>query len=276
MQLLESSAPVRLTDDIMGRVAPGPGEKVFWLHGYTLDSSSWGPMWSRLPHWHHIGSDFPGHGASPPADPSLNLQSLGRMLGEYCLSEGVRHVVGLSFGTVTALQIALEFPREFASITLAAPAIAGGPQDPSVQRAYMDLFISYQKGARGKDLRELWMACDAWNGVDTVLGLADSLGGVVDKHQWHELSAFSMRKLFEPAQVDSPMNTIESPVLVLVGDGEMAAFVACADQLEREVPNCARKVLPATGHLCLLQSPDIAAPLIAEHLGLHGSIGAAP
>ena len=272
MNFLCDSAPVCLTEGIAGRILPGPGEKVFWIHGYTLNSRSWGGMWSRMPEWHHIGADFPGHGASEPISRTLDLEKLGKLLGDYCLTEGVRHIVGLSFGTVAALQIALEYPSEFASFTLAAPAIAGGPQDLSVQSAYSELFMNYQRGMRGSELRERWMACDAWHGVDTVAGLQESLGTLVDSHQWNELAEFSIRRVFEPVQTNSDFGRITTPVLILIGDNEMPAFVSCADTLESTLPNCKRAVLHETSHLCLLQSPDQAAPLLAQHLNANRGV----
>ena len=45
-----------MTERLVAEIAPGfaarvhgEGTKVLWLHGYTLDSSSWREMWRRLP-----------------------------------------------------------------------------------------------------------------------------------------------------------------------------------------------------------------------------------
>ena len=55
-------------EGLSARVQPGSGPKVIWLHGYTLNSSVWLPLWRRLPGWTHIGIDLPGHGASMLTD----------------------------------------------------------------------------------------------------------------------------------------------------------------------------------------------------------------
>src|SRR5262245_51575468 len=113
---------------------PGESDKVLWIHGYTVDSTVWQDLWALLPGWHHIGIDLPGHGGSRQLQDGEDLPSLGRDLGQLALEHDVRHLVALSFGTVIALQIAIEFPTSFASMVLGAPALAGGPQDPEVER----------------------------------------------------------------------------------------------------------------------------------------------
>lgn len=265
MNLLCETATVAMVDGLTGRVAPGPGEKIFWMHGYTLDSSSWGAMWHRLPGWHHIGADFPGHGESPPIPQGMDLSTLGRRLGEYCRDEGVSHIVGLSFGTVAVLQIAIEFPDTFASVTLAAPAIAGGPQDESVQQAYTNLFINYQRGMRGVELKDMWMSCPAWAGVDQVPGLREALGSLVTRHRWTELESFAIRRVFEPPQLREDIAKICSPVLILTGEHEFPAYKTCASILQKTLQMSHCHVLADTSHLCLLQSPDAALEPMTEH-----------
>ena len=251
---------------IFGRVVEGQADKVLWLHGYTLDSSSWGNLWQRLPGWQHIGIDFPGHGRSAPIDASLSLDGIGRRLAEFCKRENIEHLVALSFGTVTALQIAIEAPNHFRSIVLAGPTIAGGPQDPDVQAAYMDLFMHYMQGERGEALRKIWMACIAWKGVDTVPGLEEALGELVANHRWAELEGFIIRRVFMPEQSLQQIAQIASPTLLIFGDHELGAFVQCAETLAQTLEHSSTLVLKNTHHLCLLQSPDQAAPAISEHL----------
>ena len=41
---------------------PLSGPAVVWIHGYTMDSSTWEELWALLPGWFHIGVDLLGHG----------------------------------------------------------------------------------------------------------------------------------------------------------------------------------------------------------------------
>ena len=44
-------------EGIVAREQAGDGDKVLWIHGYTMDSSLWQPLWDQLPDWHHIGME---------------------------------------------------------------------------------------------------------------------------------------------------------------------------------------------------------------------------
>ena len=102
----------------------GRGEGVLWLHPYTMDATVFGELWRRLPEWRHLAVDLPGHGASRGLVPGDGLAGLTQELGRFAEEEGVRHVVGLSFGTLVALQLAIAEPAAYASLVLSAPGLA--------------------------------------------------------------------------------------------------------------------------------------------------------
>src|SRR5688572_17143353 len=145
---------VQLGHGLAASVAPGPGEKVLWLHGYTIDSSLWQDLWALLPDWYHIGIDLPGHGASAPWPPNPTVPGLGRLFGTVALEQDVRHIVALSFGTLLALQIIIEFPQAFASLTLGAPTIGGGEQEQAVGVRYREMMQLYHQRGPGPWLTE--------------------------------------------------------------------------------------------------------------------------
>lgn len=259
---------IQLGQGIAARVQPGNGEKVLWIHGYTIDSSLWRELWECLPDWYHIGLDLPGHGLSEPWPPNPTLPSLARLIGELALAQGVRHLVALSFGTVIALQIVLEFPGQFASLTLGAPAIGGGPQEMAVGERYKEMMQLYFQRGAGPWLTELWMRFppDTFRGAAAHPVLWQALIEVINRHSWLELKTGAMRYLPYHVHSMEMLRQIQTPVLVLVGDEEMAAFKETAVILAREVPHCQRVEISSTGHLCMLESPQATHGLIAQHL----------
>jgi pimeloyl-ACP methyl ester carboxylesterase len=60
---------LRFANGIQARVRPGSLGGVLWIHGYSIDSTTWAELWSLLPGWSHYGIDLPDHGASPSAVP---------------------------------------------------------------------------------------------------------------------------------------------------------------------------------------------------------------
>lgn len=258
-----------LSPGLFGRVAVAEGApRVLWIHGYTLDSSSFAELWARLPGFEHVGVDLPGHGASPALDPGANLVELGRSLAALCEARALQHVVALSFGTVAALQLLLE--RRLASAVLAAPGIAGGPTEPAMGPVYYKMGMLRAMVGRSPRITELWLGSPAFNGLSSRPGLRETVTRLVERHGFDELTdprrAIAMH---QPVQDVARLATIETPALVIAGDRELPAYREAAAILEKNLRSCRREELPDTDHLCLLQSPERAAPMIARHLADH-------
>jgi len=267
MEILSERPVDMITEEIAARTEPGRGEKILWLHGYTLDSSTWGKLWRLLPDWHHIGIDLPGHGSSAPIEDKSNIRDLGRNLGELCKDQGIEHLVALSFGTITAIQIAIELPDHFKSITLGAPALAGGPQDPEMAKTYSKLIFLYKMAGATQALNDLWLSCPAWQGMEKQPGLKREIAEIVSRHSWAELESFSkMQQFFSPPQKEADLATIVSPVSVIIGEHEMPAFKEVAQILKRNLSSYQEFVLPGAYHLCLLQSPEESSRIISEQI----------
>jgi 3-oxoadipate enol-lactonase len=264
---------IQLGHGLAASIAPGPGEKVLWIHGYTIDSTLWHELWSLLPDWYHIGLDLPGHGASNPWPPNPTVPELGRLFGTIALEQGVRHIVALSFGTLMALQIIIEFPQAFASLTLGAPTIGGGPQEQAVGVRYRELMQVYQQHGPGRAMTKLWMTSPPhiFTGAASYPQLWQKLVDTIDRHSWMELRTGAMRNLPFHVQEAELLTQLPTPTLVLVGDQEMAPFKQTAELLHTHLPRCQRVILPDTWHLCMLERPDLASRFIVEHLRQHAS-----
>ncbi len=266
--ILLGSPLIPLGDGFVGREQPPlmptagvvPAPKVLWLHGYTLDSRSWGSLWGRLPDHHHLAVDLPGHGGAEPMDPDSDLPTLARRLAALIRRHEVTHLVALSFGTITATQIAIDHPDCVRTFTLAAPSLAGAPQDAEVEAGYRKLFgLYFARVPRGL-LRETWLDCRAWRGVNERVGLRAALGQLVDDHSWAELANYGIRQFTTPDQTFADLQRITTPLLILLGDREMPAFCDCGAWLAQHAACTETVILPDTDHLCLLMSP---APSVA-------------
>ncbi len=259
---------MELGDGIVARVAGEDGDAVLWLHGYTMDSSIWVDAWENLPEYSHIGVDLPGHGGSRPIRPGEELPHLARSLGSLARGHDVRHLVALSFGTLVALQLAIEQPGVFDSVVLAAPAIAGGPQDDAVGRRYVEVAMAYPAIGPGPRLTSLWMKSppDVFKGVEGRPHVAERLRRVIDRHAWTELADGSLRTLVTHTQTREELGRVEAETLVLVGENDLAMSKESASLLRQWLPACERVDLPGLGHLCLIEDPVLAAQPIRTHL----------
>jgi pimeloyl-ACP methyl ester carboxylesterase len=257
-----------LGDGIAARATPSPGERVLWIHGYTMDSSTWEELWRLLPDWYHVGLDLPGHGASRPIRHGEDLRALAIRVGELALKRGVRHIVALSFGTMLALQVAIEFPNAFVSLVVGAPALAGGPQDSTVAVRYSELARLYHERGAGAHMAALWMLSppDIFKGLENRPHLRERLFDVISRHSWREFADGSMLLLTSPTQGEGQLRKIQAATLVLIGEEELPAFRSCARMIRETIPSCEGVQIQSAGHLCLLEAPNEAAALIDAHL----------
>jgi pimeloyl-ACP methyl ester carboxylesterase len=255
-------------DGLVAVDAGGPGAGVLWFHGYTMDASVFADLWALLPGWRHVGLELPGHGASRPLRHDDDLHTVARAIAAAALEEGIRHLVGLSLGTVLALQVAMERPDDFASLTLAAPGLAGGPHEADVEARYLELATSYRRRGCGPHMTELWMQSppDVFLHVNRRPALAADLRRVIDRHRWEELEGFGTRALTAPRQEPAAIGRVTASTLLLIGEDELPAHRACAAIIAGALPACEIGMIRGAGHLALLEEPEAAASAIEPHL----------
>jgi pimeloyl-ACP methyl ester carboxylesterase len=262
-------------EGLSARVQPGSGPKVIWLHGYTLNSSVWLPLWQRLPGWTHIGIDLPGHGASMPADGTDRLRHWAERIAGLAAAEEAEHLVGFSFGGLVALQVAIDFPDMFRSLTLASPALAGGPVDPDAEARNRALHRLYRERGSGPWMTELWMSSPPpiFAGAAGHPALYRKLHHLVDNYCWPDLEEHVMDRLVETPQDIGRLQSLPCPTLVLIGEEDMTSFKRTAEMIYRAVPGCRRIYVTGAGHLCLLELPEVTASIVEDHFNRTSSEG---
>ncbi len=255
-------------DGMVATATRPAGESVLWIHGYTMDSRVWHELWEHLPGWRHLGVDLPGHGRSDPLASGTDLVRLANRLGLFAIDQNVRHLVGLSFGGMIALQIAIEYCDAFASLVLGAPALAGGPQDRYAQARNLELARLYRSHGPSMKLRDLWMTSppDIFKGVAKNPALWQRLRDIVGDHRWTELADLRMQALTTVRQTEDDLKRVGASTLILIGDEDSEAFKRCAELIRRGIPQCRRVYLEKTGHLTLLEQVASVRPLIDAHL----------
>jgi pimeloyl-ACP methyl ester carboxylesterase len=255
------------TRDIKARVRRGGSERVLWIHGYTVDSTIWDATWDLLPGWSHYGIDLPGHGLSPPLRVGTTLRQLATELADAAAGLGIRHVVGLSLGTMIALEVAITCPIAFRTLTLAAPTIAGGPIEHAVGVRYRELMELYGRRGAGPWMTELWMRCPPDTFAYASPELHNQLTAIINRHTWSELvdPGAGVVKFTRERQNATALASSAARQLYVIGEHELPAFQLSATLLRGIRPDARHVELAGAGHLCLLHSPRQVAPLLAEH-----------
>lgn len=241
--------------------AQGEGPGVFWVHGYSITSALWEPLFARLPGMRHHAVDLPGHGASAPLRPDDDLYTLGARLADYAKAERIAHLVGLSLGSTVALQMALSAPDAFETLAMGAPAIGGGPVEAAVGVRFRELRQLEAQLGRGPWLAERWTTSppDLFTEARRNPDLWEKVWPVIAAHRWDELPGFAIARLALPVQPLPRIAALGCRLLVITGSRDMPAFVETARLLEQTLAGTLSAVLTGTGHMCMLEAPEAAA-----------------
>ena len=253
------------------RRRPGDGETIVWVHGYTLSSAVWEPIWDALPQHSHLGVDLPGHGGSPSPTEPVSATAVADEIAAIAARHGAAHLVAMSFGGIVALEAAIRHPRAFATLTLASPALGAGPRDEAAQTRNLELLRLHRERGPGPWLTKLWMQSppDIFTAAKRNPALWSSLEALIDRHRWDELRTGNLAGLFDHPQPRPRLAAIAAPTLTLVGEDDIPAFARAAHLIFRTLPACERRYLSGCGHLCLLEDPLGGAALVREHIRAH-------
>lgn len=248
--------------------ATGHGPAVLWIHGYTMDSTLWHPLWELLPGFRHLGIDLPGHGRSGAPGRGDTLPDLAGRIAEIARAEQATRVVALSFGSCVALEFAAACPGLVSRLVVGAPTIAGAAPTPGVADREMQLALLYRMAGPGPHMTKLWMTSppDIFRGTERRPELRDHVRQVIDRHGWAPMESGAMRSLSAHTHTDEDLGRIGAATLVLTGDQDMPVFTANASRLAAVIPGCTRLTVPQAGHLCLLERPDLVAGPLRAHL----------
>ncbi len=251
----------------LGTRSAGSGPAVLWLHGYTLDSSLWSDLWQLLPGYRHIGVDLPGHGLSGPVPAGLTLPGLAAELARLARAEDARRVVALSFGTIAALQLAIDAPDAVQRLVVGAPGIGGRYADGVAER-YQQLTLLRRVVGPGERMADLWMSSppDLFRGTERHPVLRRRIKVVVWGHRWAELINGRYRPLTGHVQDLRALGRITADTLVITGEEDMPACHENTRTLCRAVSRCRSHPVSAAGHLVLLERPAEVAAVIAGQL----------
>lgn len=251
------------------RTGPTDGPAVLWLHGYTMDSTLWAPVWDKLPEHTHIGVDLPGHGGSGAIPSGLTLDALAAGVADIAAAHHATRVVALCFGSSVALQWAMLDPDSITALVVAAPTLAGVMDEPAAQRRYQELSMLRRFVGPGEQMAGLWMSSppDIFLGVQQRPERAAAVREVLIRHRFDELLDGSMGRLTGAARpTAAQLAQISTPTRIFVGDRDLQAMRANADLLSTSLPDVQVSTMSGFGHLPPLEDPDLFARLIADHL----------
>lgn len=228
---------------------------VILLHGAGVSHQVWPAEIRRLPGWHVLAVDLPGHGQS--AGPGF--QSIEALAGDIAAFMDALHLnsavlAGHHLGGAAALAFACQNPGRACGLALFATAarltvpnrLASLLASPSGLDTAASLFVQVGTGSNlpPRNLQRF------------IRLLAATRPGVL-RSDLLACAAF---------HIPLERSAIFCPTLLMTGSADPFVSVAHVRQLAWQIPNCSLQVLEGVGHLPMLEQPGRCASALKAFL----------
>ncbi len=259
-------------------VEAGHGDPVVFVHGSLSFGGYWSDEVGYFAASHRVVAysrryNFPNHNSIRPGYSAIvDAEDLAALIGE--LGLGRVHVVGHSYGALTALFLAARHPELVRSLVLAEPpavSLLGHlSRHPALGRATL------------ADIREHMLApmTEAFKRGDREAGIAAFMSYVFrDPQAWQKLpeparqdalrnagewdAMLTSGELF-PTLEPSAVRAIHAPVLLLSGELSYPFLGLIDEELLHLLPDARRVVVPQAGHQMWIEQPQVCRDAVRE------------
>ncbi len=249
--------------------AHGEGEPVVLWHSLLCDGGMWRLVEPALAERYRVISiDGPGHGRSAPIHAPFTLEDCADAAVEVldALEVDRAHWVGLSWGGMTGMRLALAHPERVRSLSLldtsAAPEVLRKVPSYLVMTA-----IARRFGAIGFliDRIERIMFHPqtlASARAEVVTPFREHLAAMDPASTGHCVDAVILKR----GELRDQLWRIDSPTLVVVGDRDIATPLPRAREIAEKIPGARLEIVAGAGHLSALEQPARIAELLLDHL----------
>jgi 3-oxoadipate enol-lactonase len=252
------------------------GTPIVLIHAGVADRTMWDPQWEALTaRFDVVRLDLRGFGESsrPPDGRWSHAEDVLSVLGYLGITRC--HLVGASFGSGVATEVALSQPRLALSVLLCPP---GGSLLAELTEDLKDFSEAENSALVAGDLDAAVEAnITAW-----VIGRhrepSDVASSVQDHVRGMQRRAFEIAQSLgetDEADFDPPalerLPDLTAPVLVLLGGHDLDATRVAAERVCQALPDVRRVDWPDVAHLPSLERPDDFLALVLEWVAQHPS-----
>ncbi|MEW6443425.1 MAG: alpha/beta fold hydrolase [bacterium] len=269
-------------------VSAGQGRPVVLVHGFATSLSIWSNQIRPLSeHFHVLALDLLGHGYSDKPDVGYGIDCFASCVAGFLNAIGVESadLVGSSMGGLLSLCVALTHPDRVHRLVLI------GSSSP----AYMpDRLKAARRFARRRP--RLWKTICI---LSELLTLVPSRGierrgkdrmffdPEVVAPQWIEhayelrrmegfsrMLARTLESLSSEEEGEWPLERIRQPTCLIWGEADAVIPVEHGRLLERRLEHATLNVIPACGHLPMLEKPEVTTRCLLDFLLAPGAAAA--
>jgi pimeloyl-ACP methyl ester carboxylesterase len=235
-------------------VDKGTGPDVFCLHGIGSSSDAFAPQIDQLAgELRFLAWDAPGYAGSADPESHLDLDAYADTAAALIRerAQGPAHVLGVSWGGVIAVRLALRHPDLVRSLVLADSTRGSGrtPDQATAMRARASDLAARGAEAFAADRapRLVSQAADPSLVEQVVSAMASSI-----RLPGYGLAAESMAA----TDLTDQLGSVDVPTLVLCGEDDTVTGVEESQALAGGIPDAVFVTLRGAGHLANQEAPD--------------------
>ncbi|MEU0742605.1 alpha/beta fold hydrolase [Streptomyces sp. NPDC006134] len=243
--------------------AGADGPLLLCLHGIGSSSASFAPQLAALSEDFRVAAwDAPGYGRSPDPDGPLGLDDYADAAAGVIRARGGRaHVLGVSWGGVIALRLAVRHPRLVDSLIVAdsSPGSGTDPAKAAAMRARVPELEALGPRAFAEKRGPRLLSDDAPPAL--VRRVVDTMAASV-RLPGYAHAAESMAT----ADLRADLAHVTAPALVLCGDRDRVTGPDAAQALAGGLHRTAYVIVKDAGHLAHQEQPERFNAWVLSHL----------
>lgn len=272
---------VHLNGADLAFVELGSGDPVVFVHGSLGDYRSWGVQIARFGERHRAiaySRRFHWPNAEPGAGAVYSISQHAADLVGLIEALGVApvHLVGSSYGALTALTAAVERPDVIRSLVLGEPPLLPWLTRLPEGAALLETFLTTAMGPAG----EAFARGEAETGIrlflDGVLGAGafdhlplEARMSMLDNAPEMRAETSTSPETYFPDLSAEDVGRLHAPTLLLQGELSPPMFGIVTDELARVLPRAERATIAAASHVMHARSPadynQVVLTFLADH-----------
>jgi pimeloyl-ACP methyl ester carboxylesterase len=232
----------------------GQGPPLFLIHGAYEDSRIWRPQLEDLSSdFTVIAWDAPGCGGSDDPPPDFSAEDLGNAIAGFVSAVAPRkpHVLGLSWGSMAALELYRGHPNMAASLVLASAYAGWTGSLPPEEAERRNAQVRAELDQPAEQFIPVWLPTLFTKRADPAV-VAEASAIMAD---FRPAGMRGMLSASGHADYRGMLGTISVPTLLLYGEEDVRAPLDVAREMHRQIPGSQLVVIPDVGHMVAAETP---------------------
>jgi pimeloyl-ACP methyl ester carboxylesterase len=254
---------VTVDDATIDVATDGKGEVIVMIHGFPMTRDIWDAQAENLAqHMLVIRPDLRGMGRSSVPDGPYLMETLAADVAAVLDAQGIERaaIVGHSLGGYVAMAFCRMFSERVTRLALVCSRLAA--DSPETARNREELADRAEREDR------IDVVVDAY--IPRLFARATleerspivARGREIAAKNTARGAAAMLRGMAQRVDSNDIAEDLQMPVLIVAGAGDQVNAVAEAEEMRRAFPQATLQVLSRSGHLPMLEQPDV----LTEHL----------